>query len=102
MSQDASWTFLTNHAHVVLTLAANPEMTIRGLALEVGITERAVQSILNDLVDSGYLGRERVGRHNRYQLVLDQPLRHQVEAHRNLGDLVKMVVGSRKRSSAKG
>ncbi len=99
MSQDVTWTFLTNHAHVVLTLAANPEMTIRGLSLEVGITERAVQSILNDLVDSGYVGRERVGRQNRYQLLLDRPLRHHVEAHRSLGDLVRMVFGSRKRRS---
>lgn len=94
MPSEVSWTFLTNHAHVVLTLAANPEMTIRGLAIQVGITERAVQGILNDLVDSGYLARERVGRQNRYQLLLDRPLRHHVEAHRNLGDLVKMVVGS--------
>ena len=86
-----AWTFLTNHAHVALSLAGTPEMTIRELAIRIGITERAVQSIVNDLVDSGYLERERVDRHNCYHLVGEKPLRHHVEQHRTLGDLVRMV-----------
>lgn len=92
MSQ-AAWTFLTNHAHVALSLAENPEMTIRALALRIGITERAVQSILNDLVESGYLERQRVGRQNCYHLVVDLHLRHPTEQHCKLGDLIKMVWG---------
>ncbi|MBS2034539.1 MarR family transcriptional regulator [bacterium] len=90
MSQ-AAWTFLTNHAHVALSLATDPQITIRDLAIRVGITERAVQNIVNDLVEHGYLQRERIGRRNCYRLVLDLPLRHSVEAHRTLGDLVTMV-----------
>lgn len=97
MSQ-TSWTFLTNYAHIILCLSDAPESTIRDLSVRVGITERAVQSILNDLVESGYLNRERIGRHNCYQVVEDCPLRHPVEEHCTLADLVKMVHGRKGRA----
>lgn len=87
----SEWTFLTNHAHVALCLASQPCSTIRDMAQRVGITERAVQHILNDLVEAGYLERTRVGRSNQYRLCPDQPLRHPVESHRNLEHLIRMV-----------
>jgi len=94
MSQ-TGWTFLTNHAHVALTLAESSELTIRELARVVGITERAVQQILNDLVEADYLERDRVGRRNSYRLKGERPLRHAVESHCRLRDLVSMVYPDR-------
>lgn len=85
------WTFLTNHAHVLGVIHAHPDMVLRQIALRVGITERAVQRIVQDLEEGGYLVRERVGRRNRYQVKTDLPLRHPIEAHRNIGDLLQLV-----------
>ena len=67
-------------------------MVLRQVAAEVGITERAVQRIVQDLEEAGYLVRERVGRRNRYQIVKHLPLRHPIEAHRNIGDLLDLIV----------
>ena len=89
----ASWTFLTNHAHVLIVLRANPELVLREVAIRVGITERAVQRIIQDLEEQGFIRRERVGRQNRYEVLTDQPLRHPIEAHRNIGDLLKLITG---------
>lgn len=87
----AAWTFLSNHGHVILCLAGDPQLTIRDLSIRVGITERAVQNILNDLVEAEYLQRQRVGRHNTYLLSPKKALRHPVESHRSLGDLVRLI-----------
>jgi DNA-binding MarR family transcriptional regulator len=89
--QTARWTFLTNHAHVLALLHANPEMILRDVAAAVGITERAVQHIVHDLVEDGFIEREKVGRQNRYRVITDQPLRHPIEAHRTIGDLLKLI-----------
>lgn len=83
-----SWTFLTNHGHVLVHLARNPDARIRDLAEAVGITERAAQRILTDLVDAGYVSRHREGRRNRYSLHTDQPLRHPVERSHEVGELL--------------
>ncbi len=85
------WTFLTNHAHVLALVHAEPDLVLRQVALRVGITERAVQRIVQDLEEEGYLVREKIGRRNRYQVVTDQPLRHPIEAHRNIGELLRLV-----------
>lgn len=66
-------------------------MVLREIAARVGITERAVQRIVQELEEGGFLVRERVGRRNRYQVVHDQPLRHPVEAHRDIGDLLALI-----------
>lgn len=87
----SSWTFLTNHAHVLLCLAADPEARLRDLADQVGITERAVQHIVSDLAAAGVVERTREGRRNRYTLHPEAPLRHPVEAHRRVGDLVALA-----------
>ncbi|RRR69579.1 MAG: winged helix-turn-helix domain-containing protein [Candidatus Viridilinea halotolerans] len=70
------WTFLTNHAQVLLCIARNQSATAREIAVEVGITERAVQRILRDLHDAGYVSHTRVGRSNRYAIHGDTPMRH--------------------------
>ena len=83
--------FLTNHTHVLALLYANPEVILRDVAAEVGITERAVQHIVHDLVEGGFIEREKVGRQNRYRVIVDQPLRHPIEAHRTIGDLLRLI-----------
>ena len=87
------WTFLTNHAHVLAVLQTNPEKVLREVAIEVGITERAVQRIIQDLEEGGFIERERVGRQNRYRILKGQRLRHPIEAHRKIGDLLKLITG---------
>ena len=86
-----SWTFLTNHAHVLLCLAADPDVRLRDVADAVGITERAVQHIVADLAAAGVVERAREGRRNRYTLHPEAPLRHPVEAHRRVGDLIALA-----------
>ncbi len=88
----AAWTFLSNHAHVLLMLARDPEIRLRDVAERVGITERAVQRIVADLESARYIERERQGRRNRYRVHPEMPLRHPVEAHRRIGSLIAMVI----------
>jgi DNA-binding transcriptional ArsR family regulator len=90
---EAHWTFLTNHAHVLLCLAADPEARVREVAEHVGITERATLRILHDLVEAGYVHADRVGRRNRYRLRLDEPMRHPMERSRAVGVLVEALHG---------
>lgn len=85
------WTFLTNHSHVLLVLASDPSLVLREVAHRVGITERAVQRIVADLEDEGFLERERVGRQNRYFVNVDRPLRHPLEAHHTIGELISLI-----------
>lgn len=100
VESDSNWTFLTNHSHVLLCLAEDPEMRLRDVAERVGITERAVQSIVLDLEQAKVVTRHRVGRRNHYQLHLNHQLHHPVEEHCVVSDLVKMV-HARKRSKRK-
>lgn len=85
------WTFLSNHAHVLICLRADPDQRLRDLAARVGITERAVQKILAQLEAEGLITRQREGRRNTYQLQLDQPLRHPIESHRTVRELVDLL-----------
>lgn len=85
------WTFLTNHAHVLILIYSNPDMILRQIAQIVGITERAVQRIVHELEEEGYLVRERVGRRNHYSVVIDRPLRHPVEANHSIGELLRLL-----------
>ena len=86
------WNFFTNHAHVLICLARKPGQPLREVALAVGITERAVQRIVAELEDAGYLERQRVGRQNAYVIHTEGQLRHPLEAHRTIGDLLHVVV----------
>ena len=85
------WTFLTNHAHVLLCLATDPEVRLRDVAETVGITERAAQRIVMELEGAGYLERERVGRRNRYRLHADQPLRHPMDRDHHVNELLAVL-----------
>ncbi len=86
------WTFLSNHGHVLVCLAQDPDSRLRDVAQAVGITERAVQKIVSDLEAAGVVEREREGRRNRYRLHLERPLRHPIESHRTVGALLAMVL----------
>ncbi len=90
---DHEWTFLTNHAHVVVCIAQEPASTMREIAARVGITERAVQRIVAELVEAGYLVREKDGRRNRYLIRSYLTLRHPVERHCRLNGLLSLVSG---------
>ena len=85
------WTFLTNHSHVLVLLHNDPDAVLRHVALQVGITERAVQRIIQDLERGGVIERERIGRRNHYKVLADQPLRHTIEANRSIGDLLELL-----------
>lgn len=87
-----SWTFLTHHAHVLLCLAMDPAARMRNVAEMVGITERAVQKIVADLEEGGYLTRSRNGRRNRYVLHPHQPLRHPIERHWTVDSLLALML----------
>ena len=87
----SGWTFLTNHAHVLLSLAANPDATLREVAEQVGITERAAHRIVSDLENEGALTRSRAGRRNHYEIRREFPLRHPIEKHCPVGHLLEMV-----------
>lgn len=87
----AEWTFLTNHSHVLVCLADDPDLRIRDIAERVGITERATQRIVAELTAGGYLEKHRDGRRNRYTVALDQPLRHPVEGTHTIGELLRAV-----------
>jgi DNA-binding MarR family transcriptional regulator len=91
IKKTTSWTFLTNHAHVLMCLAKNPSERIRDLAVEVGVTERAVQRIIVELETDGYLEHIRDGRRNVYKVLSRKPLRHGIEKHRQLHDLIKLI-----------
>lgn len=90
-SSGKTWTFLTNYTHVLIVLQAEPELTLRKVAERVGITERAVQRIVQELETEGFVCRERVGRRNEYKVQTDVPLRHPIESHRTIGDLLDLV-----------
>jgi predicted ArsR family transcriptional regulator len=91
---DAHWTFLTNRAHVLRALAADPDVRVRDLALVVGITERAALRILHDLEASGHIQRERVGRRTHYRIRLDQPMRHPMERGLPVAALLQALEGT--------
>lgn len=87
---ERTWTFLTNHAHVLVWISTHPESRVRDIAASVGITERAAQSILRDLEQDGYVSKTRIGRRNSYTIHPELPFRHPIEAGHAVGDLLRM------------
>ena len=85
------WTFLTNHSHVLICLAENPDLRVRDIAGRVAITERAVLKILSELEEGGIISREREGRRTRYEIHTAIQLRHPVEAHCSVSHLLGMI-----------
>lgn len=88
-SKTPGWTFLTNHTHVLLCLYRDPEITLREVAVLVGITERMVQKIVAELVDAEFLEVTKVGRRNTYRITVEKKLRHPLESHRSIGDILE-------------
>jgi len=96
-SLEPQWTFLSNHGHVLLCIAEDPDQTLRDIAMKVDITERAVQRIVAELEDAGVLKRIREGRRNHYEVDGSVPLRHELESHRRVQDLIDMVLATKRR-----
>lgn len=91
MAERPGWTFLSNHAHVLVCLARDPEARLRDIATEVGITERTVNAIVSDLEQVGVLSITKVGRRNKYRIHRSARLRHPLEADKTVGDLLDGV-----------
>ena len=85
------WRFVTNHTQVLLCIARDPETRLRDIAETVGITERAVQRIVADLVESGFVKRERVGRRSRYVLDREIKMRHPSQSDHEIGELLDLL-----------
>lgn len=90
-AKEAGWTFLSNHSHVIICLARDPEIRLRDVATMVGITERAVIRIVTDLEEAGYVNKERMGRRNRYSIVSEKNLRHPLEAHHSIRSILALA-----------
>lgn len=86
-----SWTFFSNYAHVLVCLTQEPQPTTREMAIYVGITERAVQRIVKKMIEEGFLNVAKEGRRNRYELDLDQRLRHPLESHKTIGEFLRLM-----------
>ncbi len=86
-----TWTFLTNHAHVLIAIQRNPELRQRDISHAVGITIGAVQRIIDDLERGGYVTRERIGRRNTYKIEADRPLRHPLENNHTVDELLNTL-----------
>jgi predicted transcriptional regulator len=93
---ESMWTFLTNHTHVLFCLSKNPNMRMRDIACEVGITERAVQRIVAELRAAGYLDGERDGRRVEYTILRDKHLRHPLESACRIGEVLDVLEGGKR------
>jgi len=91
MTTERSWTFLTNHAHVLLAVAAAPDARLKDIAERVKVTERTASQILADLETIGYIERRKQGRRNHYVILAQHPLRHPLEKHHQVADLISAL-----------
>jgi hypothetical protein len=94
-----AWRFVTNHAHVLACVAADPNTRLRDIAATVGITERTAGQIVSELEQAGYLTKTRVGRRNRYKVHGELPLRHPQHRHHTVGELISFLDEPRTRST---
>ena len=90
-ASDNAWTFVTNHTQVLLRIAEDPDVRLRDVAAHIGITERAVQRIVADLVEAGFLKRHRVGRRNRYEIDREHAMRHPAQSGHEIGALLDLL-----------
>ena len=93
----SNWTFFSNHGHVIISLGLNPKLTHREIAEKVGITERAVQKIISDLVESDFVSIKKEGRNNEYIINNTKHLKHKIESCCEIRDIIELV--SQKRES---
>jgi predicted ArsR family transcriptional regulator len=90
----ASWTFLTNHARVLLCIAHDPGVRLRDIAASLGITERSAYGIVTDLAEAGYVVKQKTGRRNRYQIQAHLPLPERSSQERTVGDVLALLAGT--------
>ena len=88
------WSFLTNHARVLVCIAHDPGVRLRDIASTLNITERSAFAIVADLIAGGYVAKEKDGRRNRYHIEVDAPLGEAVGRQQTIGELLKLLVGS--------
>ncbi|MFM2235227.1 MAG: hypothetical protein RL296_886 [Actinomycetota bacterium] len=93
-----NWTFLSNHAHVLVCVAKNPDVRLSEVAELVGVRERTAHRIVHELIDAGYISVKKVGRNNVYSVDLKKPLRHPLEAEHNIHAIVTPLLKKVKRS----
>jgi len=86
-----SWRFLSNHTQVLLCIQRDPDVRFRDIAQMVGITERAAQRIVADLIESGYVESQRVGRRNHYRVNADVAMRHPAQDGHDIGELLRLL-----------
>lgn len=101
-NNDHAFRFVTNHAHVLQTISADPTVRLRDIAQIVGITERTAAQIVSDLEQAGYLSKSRDGRRNRYEIHGNLPLRHPRHRHHTVGDLIAFLEAPAPPSSSSG
>jgi DNA-binding IclR family transcriptional regulator len=89
----ANWTFLTNHARVLLCIAHDPGVRLRDIAARLGITERSAYGIVTDLTEAGYIVKQKDGRRNRYQIQMHLPLPESTSRERTLGEVLALLAG---------
>jgi DNA-binding Lrp family transcriptional regulator len=85
------WRFLSNHTQVLLCIQRDPDVRFRDIAAMVGITERAAQRIVADLIESGYIESERIGRRNHYRVNADIAMRHPAQEGHDVGELLRLL-----------
>jgi hypothetical protein len=90
----ANWTFLTNHARVLLCIASDPGVRLRDIAASLGITERSAYGIVTDLAEAGYVVKQKDGRRNRYQIQVHLPLPEPTRRERTVGEVLALLVGT--------
>jgi hypothetical protein len=90
----ANWTFLTNHARVLLCIAHDPVMRLRDIAASLGITERSAYGIVTDLAEAGYIVKHKDGRRNRYQIQAHLPLPEPTPRERTVGEVLALLAGT--------
>jgi len=90
-TKDAKWTFFSNYGHIYFLLATNEDIIVREIATQVGLTERSVLAIIQELEETGYITKEKVGRNNRYKIVPNKTLRHPLESNVQLKELIQLI-----------
>jgi predicted ArsR family transcriptional regulator len=90
----ANWTFLTNHARVLLCIASDPGVRLRDIAASLGITERSAYGIVTDLAEAGYVVKQKDGRRNRYQVQVHLPLPEPTRRERTVGEVLALLAGT--------
>jgi DNA-binding IclR family transcriptional regulator len=96
------WSFLTNHARVLLCIAHDPGVRLRDIATALGITERSAYGIVTDLADAGYVMKDKDGRRNRYQIRQDLPLRGSISDERTIGEVLDILVDAKALTRSRG